>query len=572
MRIDTCAHTECTISPYYDSLIAKVIVHGRDRQEAIARMRRTLEMTVIEGISTSIPLHLRVLADPDFQAGRISTAFMDRYLIGRRESRPAGKPPGDPARSHRYRGCDVAAVHGWTVPEAARACLNGGARLLQVRAKRVPSRVLLDGATRSSQRRSRSPRWSPSTIAPDVALMSGAAGVHVGQEDLSPSAVRFLLGPSAVVGFSTHTREQIRAAAVAPITYLAVGPVFGSRTKDTGYDAVGLDLVRFAAGETAGSVPVVAIGGITAGARAGGVGGRRRQRRRDRRPVRHRRSRGPHTRLRRPLAVVAVRRDVYNPGFPRTCDVHAGVLMRSIFATKSIEQLTAEAAHTGQHSLKRVLGPVNLVTLGVGAIIGTGIFVLTGEAAASHAGPAIVLSMVLAGIASALAGLCYSEFASTVPIAGSAYTYGYATLGEFIAWIIGWDLILEYALGAATVAVGWSGHLTSFLNDFVGMQFPAHLAAAPGTIVQTAGGPVTAVVQPAGRPHLGGGHDSDRDRHQGIRHGQRGHRDHQGGGRADCHRRGRVLRDSRELASLHPAEHRHVRRIRVERRSCGARG
>jgi len=167
--------------------------------------------------------------------------------------------------------------------------------------------------------------------------------------------------------------------------------------------------------------------------------------------------------------------------------------MQSIFATKSIEQLKAEAGHTGQHSLKRVLGPVNLVTLGVGAIIGTGIFVLTGEAAAAHAGPAIVLSMVLAGIASALAGLCYSEFASTVPIAGSAYTYGYATLGEFIAWIIGWDLILEYALGAATVAVGWSGHLTSFLNDFVGVQFPAHLAAAPGTVVQTAGGPVTAV-------------------------------------------------------------------------------
>src|SRR5207244_11826314 len=110
----------------------------------------------------------------------------------------------------------------------------------------------------------------------------------------------------------------------------------------------------------------------------------------------------------------------------------------SIFATKSIEQLTAEAAQTGDHSLKRVLGPVNLVTLGIGAIIGTGIFVLTGEAAAEHAGPAIVLSMVLAGTASALAGLCYCEFASTVPIAGSAYTYGYATLGEFIAWIIVW--------------------------------------------------------------------------------------------------------------------------------------
>jgi APA family basic amino acid/polyamine antiporter len=165
----------------------------------------------------------------------------------------------------------------------------------------------------------------------------------------------------------------------------------------------------------------------------------------------------------------------------------------SIFATKSIEQLKAEAAETGGHSLKRVLGPINLVTLGIGAIIGTGIFVLTGIAAAEHAGPAIVLSMLLAGFASALAGLCYAEFASTVPIAGSAYTYGYATLGEFIAWIIGWDLILEYALGAATVAVGWSGHLTSFLHDFVGVDFPAQFAAAPGTIVQTAGGPVSAI-------------------------------------------------------------------------------
>jgi APA family basic amino acid/polyamine antiporter len=159
----------------------------------------------------------------------------------------------------------------------------------------------------------------------------------------------------------------------------------------------------------------------------------------------------------------------------------------SIFATKSIEQLRAEAGKTGEHSLKRVLGPTNLVTLGVGAIIGTGIFVLTGQAAAQYAGPGIVMAMVLAGIASGLAGLCYSEFASTVPIAGSAYTYGYATLGEFIAWIIGWDLILEYALGAATVAVGWSGHLSSFLNDFVGLTIPASLASAPCTLVPAAG-------------------------------------------------------------------------------------
>src|ERR671937_1856955 len=154
----------------------------------------------------------------------------------------------------------------------------------------------------------------------------------------------------------------------------------------------------------------------------------------------------------------------------------------SIVATKSIEQIKAEAATGGEHSLKRVLGPINLVTLGIGAIIGTGIFVRTGQAAAQYTGPAIVLSMVLAGFASALAGLCYSEFASTVPIAGSAYTYGYATLGEFFAWVIGWDLILEYALGAATVAVGWSGNVVSLLADF-GIELPAAISAAPGTIV-----------------------------------------------------------------------------------------
>ena len=162
-----------------------------------------------------------------------------------------------------------------------------------------------------------------------------------------------------------------------------------------------------------------------------------------------------------------------------------------LFARKPHSLLLEELR--GESRLRRVLGPVQLSSLGVGAIIGTGIFVLTGEAAAQHSGPAIVLSMVLAGFASALAGLCYSEFASTVPIAGSAYTYGYATLGEFVAWIIGWDLILEYALGASTVAVGWSGHLTAFLHDFVGVDFPAQFSAAPGIVVQTAAGPVTAV-------------------------------------------------------------------------------
>ena len=162
-----------------------------------------------------------------------------------------------------------------------------------------------------------------------------------------------------------------------------------------------------------------------------------------------------------------------------------------LFRTKSIDALVGEADR--QSGLKRVLGPLNLVSLGIGAIIGTGIFVLTGQAAAMHAGPAIVISMVVAGIVSALAGLCYAELAATVPVAGSAYTYSYATLGEFVAWIIGWDLVLEYALGAATVAVGWSAYFTSLLND-LGLQFPAMVSAAPGTVLAAAdGSTVTAI-------------------------------------------------------------------------------
>jgi basic amino acid/polyamine antiporter, APA family len=165
----------------------------------------------------------------------------------------------------------------------------------------------------------------------------------------------------------------------------------------------------------------------------------------------------------------------------------------SIFATKSIEQIKVEQLGQGEGGLKRVLGPAQLVMLGVGAIIGTGIFVLTGQAAAANAGPAIVLSMILAGLTSVLAALCYSEFAATVPVAGSAYTYAYATLGEFIAWIIGWDLILEYALGAATVAVGWSGNLVTLLHQ-LGWSMPAAMSAAPGTVVQLANGATVAAV------------------------------------------------------------------------------
>ncbi|MGZ5514032.1 MAG: amino acid permease [Candidatus Aminicenantales bacterium] len=152
--------------------------------------------------------------------------------------------------------------------------------------------------------------------------------------------------------------------------------------------------------------------------------------------------------------------------------------MKSVlFATKSLEQLTQEASSESS-GLKRVLGPWHLVFLGIGAIVGAGIFVMTGHVAAQYAGPAVTLSIVLAGVTCAFAGLCYAEFASLIPIAGSAYTYAYSTLGEIFAWIIGWDLILEYSVGATTVAIGWSGYVVSFLKG-IGINFPAAFAGAP---------------------------------------------------------------------------------------------
>lgn len=143
---------------------------------------------------------------------------------------------------------------------------------------------------------------------------------------------------------------------------------------------------------------------------------------------------------------------------------------------KPVAQLQAEVE--ADQRLHRTLGPGNLVALGVGAIIGAGIFVLTGHAAAEYAGPGIVISFILAGLACAFAGLCYAEFAAMIPVSGSAYTYGYATLGELMAWIIGWDLILEYLFAASTVAVGWSGYVVSFLGD-LGVEIPAAFASAP---------------------------------------------------------------------------------------------
>src|SRR5712671_1224830 len=150
----------------------------------------------------------------------------------------------------------------------------------------------------------------------------------------------------------------------------------------------------------------------------------------------------------------------------------------SLFRRKTVASVQSEVG--SDQSLKRALGPLNLTALGIGGIIGAGIFVLTGQAAAKYAGPAIVYSFILAGIACAFAALCYAEFAAMIPVSGSAYTYGYATMGELVAWIIGWDLILEYLFAASTVAVGWSGYVVSFLKD-VGITIPAQYTSAPYT-------------------------------------------------------------------------------------------
>lgn len=160
-----------------------------------------------------------------------------------------------------------------------------------------------------------------------------------------------------------------------------------------------------------------------------------------------------------------------------------------MFQRKSIEQLLLEAGASGEGHLQRSLTSFNLVALGIGAIIGAGLFSLTGIAAAENAGPAVTISFVLAAIACAFAGLCYAEFASMIPVAGSAYTYSYATMGEFMAWIIGWDLVLEYALGAATVAVSWSRYLLEFLHKY-NLELPHQLVTSPWETVRLGDGTV----------------------------------------------------------------------------------
>src|SRR5215813_6985514 len=158
--------------------------------------------------------------------------------------------------------------------------------------------------------------------------------------------------------------------------------------------------------------------------------------------------------------------------------------MPDLFKTKPLRLLLAEAQEHGEHSLKRELGPVSLVALGIGAIIGAGIFVLSGLGA-HYAGPGLMLSFVLSGLGCAFAALCYAEFAAMIPLAGSAYTYAYATLGELFAWIIGWDLTLEYAMGASTVSSGWSNHFVELMNIFH-IKMPLWLAYDHWTALRVA--------------------------------------------------------------------------------------
>ncbi|MDP4240454.1 MAG: amino acid permease, partial [Bacteroidota bacterium] len=163
--------------------------------------------------------------------------------------------------------------------------------------------------------------------------------------------------------------------------------------------------------------------------------------------------------------------------------------MSTLFRKKTILSLLNEAAETGNGTLKRKLGPFGLISIGVGVIIGAGLFSLTGIAAANNAGPAIIISFMLAAICCSFNALCYAEFASLVPVAGSAYTYSYASLGELFAWIIGWDLILEYSVGAATVAISWSQYLVKFLGYF-DIHFPPQLALSPFESVNSIDGSV----------------------------------------------------------------------------------
>ncbi len=226
----------------------------------------------------------------------------------------------------------------------------------------------------------------------------------------------------------------------------------------------------------------------------------------------------------------------------------------SYMARKSVADIV-KSAEGGERPLAKTLGALSITAMGIGAIIGAGIFVLTGTAAAQFAGPAIILSFILGGIACAFVGLCYSELAAMLPVCGSSYTYTYATLGEVFAWIIGWDLILEYAMGASTVAVGWSGYIVSLLRN-VGINFPPQMVGGTRHHGEACRRDVRGRNrQPASRLHHRDPHVDAGDGDQGVGAAQQRHGRDQAVCRGGVSRAGRVLRASRELASVHPGEH-----------------
>ena len=308
---------------------------------------------------------------------------------------------------------------------------------------------------------------------PDIALLVGAGGVHVGQDDLGVEQARAIVGHERWVGVSTHTLEQVDAADRTSADYVAFGPVFATATKEhpTRSSACGFS--------PRPGTHAQASGGHRrhhARTRGGDLSGRRRFAGRGARSGCRARSGDagpgfseggcagwPHGFQGKQLRVCEgawrTCRKVPRPFCPRRVN-----MANQLFMTKPHSVLLEELR--GEQRLRRVLGPVHLSSLGVGAIIGTGIFVLTGVAAHDRTGPALMLSFVVAGVTCIFAALCYAEFASMVPVAGSAYTYAYATLGELFAWIIGWDLILEYAVASATVAHGWSHYFQDFLAYF----------------------------------------------------------------------------------------------------------
>src|SRR4051794_25729240 len=226
--------------------------------------------------------------------------------------------------------------------------------------------------------------------------------------------------------------------------------------------------------------------------------------------------------------------------------------MGNLFATKPIDKLIAESREVGEHSLKRSLGPMNLIALGIGAIIGAGLFVRTAAAIADRAGPSVVLAFVVAGIGCTFAGLCYAEFASMIPLAGSAYTYSYATMGELVAWIIGWDLILEYAVAAATVAIAWSEYANRVLEWF-GMRIP--VSVVPFSVREGSRNRSPRHHERPLRSDSPRSYPSSHPRHKGIGHGQRDHRDSEDHNRRARHHHWLGIHQSGKPYAVHSGPH-----------------